>query len=210
MICGKRAEAAADQVQHDLADVGQAVTAALGLSAAIELTGQEHRVKSAESLARKYDDEAVSEGIPAAEFARQVNDVLRFSLVLPPGADYRPAVDNVLAQMTNRGYRVEPASVKNFWAAGNRFYGFNCTLTSPDGQTFELQLPTDESRRAGRLTHDPYEILRRKDELAPRRVHAYLRMLQINKRLGMADEDPTGSRRHVRREGRDARQVDSR
>jgi hypothetical protein len=185
-----RAEAAAGQVQHDLAEVGQAVTAALGLGETIDLYGQEHRVKGAESLARKYADEGRSEGIPAAEFAHQINDVLRFSLVLPPGEDYRPAVDRVLAELRQLDYQIDPESVKNFWGVGNRFYGLNCTLTSPDGQTFELQLPTEASRRVGKLTHEPYEILRRKNELAPRRVHAFLRMLEINKRYGMTGAIP--------------------
>lgn len=186
-----KAHAVADQVQADLADIGRAVTAELGLSEPIELRGEEHRIKSAESLARKYDDEARANGISAADFAEQVNDVLRFSLSMPAGMRYRVALERVFAELHSRGYEVDPESIKNFWNAGNRFYGFNCTITSPRGQTLKLQLPTEASWRTGKLTHDFYEVLRRDDELAPRRVHAFLRMMQINKRLEIDAAIPT-------------------
>ncbi|HEX6968032.1 MAG TPA: hypothetical protein VF174_04340 [Micromonosporaceae bacterium] len=181
-----RATEAADRVEGDLVAVGQAVSAAFGQP--VRLRGQEHRVKTAESLARKYHDEARVNDVPVTVFAGQVRDVLRFSLVMPGGARFKPAVERVVAELVERGYRIEDFA--NMWRPGNRRYGFTCTVTSPDGQVFELRLPTEQSWRADRLTDELDRVIRRPDELPARRVHAFLQVLAVNKRLAMADFIP--------------------
>ena len=192
-----RATAAADQVESELADIGRAVTAGLGLTDPMELRGQEHRIKSAQSLARKYNDQARADGIDVVEFARQVNDALRFSMALPPGQQYQPALRRVFAELSSRGYHLVLTADSNYWVPGNRFYGFNCTVRSPLGHVFELQLPTEASWRGQKMTHRLYEIVRQdgaggRPELPARRVHALLQMLATNKHLSMPDAIPPG------------------
>jgi hypothetical protein len=41
-------------------------------------------------------------------------------------------------------------------------------------------------------THEAYEVLRRRSQPNERRVHAFMRMLLVNRQLGMPDEVPPG------------------
>ncbi|MFI5485765.1 toxin glutamine deamidase domain-containing protein [Micromonospora echinaurantiaca] len=183
-----RAVAEADDVEAALDMVGLRVTEDLQLPSPVQLTDQGFRIKSFESLARKYLDEAQIVGVPVEDFVREVNDVLRFSFSMPSRERYRDAVVAVLDQLTRLGFRVEEC--KNFWKLGNRFYGFNCTLTSPGGFTFELQLHTEASRDVWLRTHRAYEVLRRTSELPERRVRAFLQMLAANRSSGIPGEMP--------------------
>ncbi|MFJ5598079.1 toxin glutamine deamidase domain-containing protein [Micromonospora parva] len=188
----ERALSAADRVENALAQIGQYVTGALDLSDPVRLREREFRVKGLESLARKYLDEARVATIDVTDFAASVNDVLRFCLELPSGMDYSNAVELVLAGLTEAGFSVPTSACKNFWRQGNRFYGLNCTLRSPDGMLIELQLHTPVSREAWLATHDEYEILRRPSNSPERRVDALLRMLGANRARGLPDELPDG------------------
>ncbi|WP_346119680.1 toxin glutamine deamidase domain-containing protein [Micromonospora coerulea] len=186
----ERAEAQAGSVQHELTAIGQRVTAQLGPELPVELRDHEFRVKSRASLARKFLDESASLGIPVEDFGQQVNDVLRFAFVVPGGDRYQSAVESVLAELGAVGFAVRDVDCKNFWRGGNRFYGFNCTVRSPEGQLFELQLHSEASRSAWLETHHSYEQLRRLDGSPSQRVEAFLRMLAINRTHGMPDEIP--------------------
>ena len=92
---------------------------------------------------------------------------------------------------------MNPRSLKNFWRPGNRCFGINCTMRSPEGQQFEVQFPTELSWRAELLTRESYEVARRQTvgperQPAPLRVHAFLRMLAVNKRLRIERPRPAG------------------
>ncbi|MGC5334856.1 hypothetical protein [Micromonospora sp. DT62] len=184
--------AAADEVEDALADVGARVTARLRLDQPIALQDREFRVKALDSLIRKYLDEAQALGISVEEFSRDVNDVLRFSFSMPSKDWYRDAVRAILAELTEMGYGVDAESCKNFWRTGNRFYGFNCTIVSPGGQIFEVQLHSDASRESWLLTHEAYEVLRRSSEAPERRIRALMQMLLVNRRSGMPGQVPPG------------------
>ncbi|RGC69635.1 hypothetical protein C5N14_04335 [Micromonospora sp. MW-13] len=187
-----RAVEAADEVESALRLVGQRVTASLLLRQPVELRDLEFRVKSLESLSRKYVDEASVVAVSVEDFAGEVNDVLRFSLAMPGPDAYRLALEGVLAGLENLGFDVDDGGCKNFWRIGNRFYGFNCTLRAPSGQIFELQLHSDASRDAWQRTHEAYEILRLLKESPSRRVDAFLEMLAVNRRCGMPQAVPQG------------------
>ncbi|WP_346536399.1 toxin glutamine deamidase domain-containing protein [Micromonospora sp. DPT] len=187
----RRAESVADAVEASLGAVCERVTAVLGGDRVVTMRDQEFRLKSSHSLARKFLDEAVALGMTAEEFSNQVNDVLRFCLVLPAADHYSTAIGQVLDELGRDGFHVEDQSCKNFWRAGNRFYGFNCTVRSPAGQVFELQLHTESSRAAWLGTHHAYEVLRRSDSAAVDRLEALLEMLAVNKRAGLPDEVPS-------------------
>ncbi|MEV4479194.1 toxin glutamine deamidase domain-containing protein [Micromonospora coxensis] len=187
-----RADSSADAVQDALVAISTQAAEQLGLQEPLYLTGAEHRVKDFDSLARKFLDEAAAEQIPVEDFAEDVNDVLRFCLVLPGGSRYVQSVEFVLAELMRLGFQADDAACKNFWRAGNRFYGFNATLRSPSGQTFELQLHTAASKDAWLETHDEYEVLRQLARTPAERVRAFLRMLSVNRERAMSSRIPHG------------------
>ncbi|MDG4836840.1 toxin glutamine deamidase domain-containing protein [Micromonospora sp. WMMD967] len=188
----ERARGAADQVEDALARVGRSVADTLGLGESIRLRGRRSRVKGLKSLARKYLDEARLAEIDVIEFASEVNDALRFCFEMPSGEHYTEAVELVLAGLVEAGFSVPSSTCKNFWRPGNRFYGLNCTLRSPDGMLIELQLHTPASREAWLATHEEYEVVRRPSHSPDRRIHAFLRMLVANRERGLPDVLPAG------------------
>ncbi|MER7415217.1 toxin glutamine deamidase domain-containing protein [Micromonospora peucetia] len=187
-----RAVAAADEIENALTQAGRRVTESLRLDHPIILRDQEFRVKALDSLLRKYLDEAQVVGVSVEEFSHDVNDVLRFSFSMPPKNRYRGAVRAILVELREMGFIVGDEDCKNFWRPGNRFYGFNCAIISPGGQTFELQLHSDSSRNSWMLTHQSYEVLRRSSEPPERRIHALMQMLSVNRQSGMPDQIPIG------------------
>ncbi|GAB3855364.1 hypothetical protein GCM10029963_50040 [Micromonospora andamanensis] len=184
------AAAEADQILADLQSVNAEVNAQLGLTGADALStlGEQHRVKGAESLARKYRTELEPLGYDVGSALDTVNDVVRFSVRGPESEAYGPAVDALLASLEAQGYQV--TDLKNFWHPGNRFFGLNCTLTAPSGRTFELQFPTDTSYNVGKQTHDQYEVMRDPAQSPAARVHAFLDILAVNKSNGIAASMP--------------------
>ncbi|WP_157756977.1 toxin glutamine deamidase domain-containing protein [Plantactinospora sp. KBS50] len=190
VLAGARPDA--DAILGDLEGVSGEINQRLGLTGDDALTplGAEHRVKTAESLARKYLAEFEFQDVSLDSALGDVNDIVRFSLRGPESAAYGPAVDAVLRGLEEKGYQL--TDVKNFWQPGNRFFGLNCTLGSPGGRTFELQFPTATSWAVGKQTHDAYEIVRDVDASAADRMHALLDILSINKASGIASRMPGG------------------
>ncbi|HKS98352.1 MAG TPA: hypothetical protein VJT31_02385, partial [Rugosimonospora sp.] len=200
---GPATRAIADSVMAHLQDAAHRVDQALGGDQGhARLVGEDRRVKSPESLARKYVSDALEaeiKGTPLSvdTFLGQANDIVRFSLEIPEGAYTGGRVLSVLHELGGLGYRAEDGgpidpqqAVKNFWQAGNRFYGLNVTLREPGGHLFELQFPTDRSWAAGKLTHDLYEQVRQEQLPAVQRVDAYLKILAINREYGLPEHVP--------------------
>jgi len=181
----------ADRILGDLRGALDGVTRELSLSSDDRpaIRGEEYRVKSAESLERKFFTERTAgEAVP--DFLERVNDLVRFSVRLPDGERYSEAYGAVVGRLEEQGYEV--TNVKNFWHEGNRNFGTNATLRSPDDRLFEVQFPTDASWRANKLTHEYYEVFRRLDEPIERRVHAFLNTLHVNEELRLGDRIPDG------------------
>ncbi len=187
----EQAQAVAQRVMADLQSVADLVNRALPEDQAMTLLGTENMVKDLPSLARKYVTESqVGIGDPR-QFLSEVNDLVRFSLRGPESESYGPVVITVLQQLVNMGYQVDSSlDVKNFWRPGNRFYGVNTTVTTPDGNVFELQFPTETSWRVGKETHVHYKTVRLPDEAAVARVEAFLRILAINKAHNIGHDMP--------------------
>lgn len=175
----RQAESGADTIQRDLESAG------------FPLVGTGERIKSYGSLARKFKAEGRFYARDERAFAEAyANDVLRFTVEIPEGNDYLPSLLRTLEVMGERGHEV--TDVKNFWAPGNRYFGVNSTLRSPSGQLFELKFATSLSIRADALTHELYEIVRRRGERAERQVHAQLNMIAINRQLDLSANIPPG------------------
>ena len=139
------AERQADAVQADLESLG------------FPLHNLEHRIKSFESLVQKYDREYQRFGGDPQEFAASHgNDVLRYTLILPDGAGYTDQLLTSVEALRAKGYAVE--AIKNFWAAGNRFYGVNATVRSQAGQLFEIQFLSELSKSPElKITDEPID-----------------------------------------------------
>ncbi|WP_083869248.1 toxin glutamine deamidase domain-containing protein [Nocardia niigatensis] len=180
----------ADRILADFRATLDSVTHDLGVEHdPLDMRGEDHRVKSADSLARKYFTER-EPGEQIGDFLNRVNDLIRFSVRLPEGEHYLPSLEATLDQMRDRGYEI--VDVKNFWREGNRYLGMNTTLRSPHGREFEVQFPTDAAWRANKLTHEPYEIFRRTEEPIERRIHAFFDILRINNDLELSEKIPPG------------------
>ncbi|MFG1884930.1 toxin glutamine deamidase domain-containing protein [Micromonospora sp. NPDC049102] len=188
----ERARAVADRVENALDQAGQDVSEAMRLTEPVRLRDRGFRVKSLDSLARKYLDEARGLSVGVEEFAETVNDVLRFLFEVPPGVGYGRTVRLILAALVEAGFSVPEGALKNFWRVGNRFYGFNGTLRTPDGILMELQFHTPESREAWLRTHDDYEILRRPPIRPESHPQAFLRMLALNREQRLPEHVPPG------------------
>jgi Ser/Thr protein kinase RdoA (MazF antagonist) len=184
----------ADRVMGDLNDIGARLSRALESQGhppgEVRLLGEEYRVKEFDSLARKFRDEGVAVGQTVERFAATVNDAVRFSLQLPGGAAYTPALDAVLADLSGRGYT--DIAVENYWAPGNMYNGLCVYLRAPGGQLMELQFPTELSWRASMDTHGFYEVRRLPTESPVARVHAGLATLRYLDSTGLSGQTPPG------------------
>jgi hypothetical protein len=158
------------------------------------LVDEHHRVKTVPSLARKFVSRAFLKGVSLEQFLEASTDRVRFSIELPEQI-YTAAVRDVLVTLNDSGYEV--LEVQSFWGDGKgRHNGLNVTVKNPDGFPVEIQFPTDRSRRAGKKTHDLYEIVRAEGDnntsLDIERAEAFLGILAVNKSYRMADHQPVG------------------
>ena len=182
----------ADRILADIQRIAADANTKLGLTGAdtLQTLGEKNRVKAAESLARKFSTELAPMGYGLDTALQTVNDIVRFSVRGPESEAYGPAVDQLLSTLEANRYQV--TDLKSFWHPGNRFFGLNCTLVSPNGRTFELQFPTATSYTIGNQTHVPYEVMRDPASPVAAQVHAYLDILVINKANGAAASMPGG------------------
>ena len=146
-----------------------------------ELQGLEYRVKTPSSTYEKMHER--EEGMDIGE----MKDVIRYTEIYPPDK-LAEGTNASLKDFESRGYTVD--RVKNTWDDENTSYrGINANLTSPDGQTFEVQFHTQESfdLKNGEL-HSLYEQRRTMADDDPRAVELDDRMSELSSKL----ERPNG------------------
>ncbi|MCM4082935.1 toxin glutamine deamidase domain-containing protein [Actinoplanes sp. TRM88002] len=177
------ADRVAEQVYRDLGAVVQALD-----HNAARLVGEEHRVKSVESLSRKFLEAFETGNVGIDEFISRVKDRVRFS-VETPEQNYGRTVTQVLAGLSELGY--VRTSAASFWADHGRHNGLNIWLTTPEGFRIEVQFPTPLSHEVGTKTHDSYETVRLGHKPAYQRVNAFLEIMATNKRLDIYAHRPT-------------------
>jgi len=146
-------------ITADLQTIAQEVLA--------ELVGLGNRFKSEESLIRKLVDYVGDDFRKLERKAETVNDVLRYTFVLPLES-YAEKLLEALKRLPELGYRIPENRIWNAWQTiGESFdkgyRGINITVISSKNQKFELQFHTEESFRLKTETHYLYEELRRKD-----------------------------------------------
>ncbi len=107
-----------------------------------ELIGLKNRLKTVESLERKIGDKARDEfGGDNEAAAADIGDSIRYTMQLDE-QNYAGGVKNTIDVLNQEGYKT---NVKNYWQENNIYKGVNVTVTSPDGQKFELQFHTPGS-----------------------------------------------------------------
>jgi hypothetical protein len=181
------ASSEADRVAHRVSSDLDSVLQSLDQNAA-RLVGEENRVKSVESLSRKFLEAFETEGVGLDDFLDRVKDRVRFSLEMSE-TNYGRSVARVLALLGDLGYH--RTSAANFWGDHGRHNGLNVWLTTPDGFRIEIQFPTALSHAVGKETHQRYETVRLGHKPAYERINAFLEILAINKRFDIYAHQPS-------------------
>lgn len=158
---------------------------------ALRVADEEHRVKTAASIARKVVTQRAVRRISADHVVAGLKDRVRFAIETPE-QNYGVLVKSALDDLAARGYAMR--TMESFWGDGEirRHYGLNVALVDPAGFALELQFPTPASRAVGKQAHDLDEILRVRAEAGFEYAHAqaFLNILAINKKAGMAHRQP--------------------
>jgi hypothetical protein len=154
------------KITADLQKIVQEVSA--------EMAGLEHRFKLEESLIRKLIDYVGDDFQKLGRKAKNINDVLRYTFVLPFEV-YAEVFQGTVERLSKLGYQIPEHRIWNAWQTiGERFdkgyRGINITVISSQNQKFELQFHTEESFRLKTETHILYEELRQKGISEKRQV----------------------------------------
>jgi hypothetical protein len=129
--------------------------------------GLEFKIKSEESLARKIRDGAaekpmgmVDPSAAAREEADQINDALRYTIILEPDGSYGRLFAEIGEKM--QLYKYTPVVSKNYWEKSTVYKGINMIFRTPgvSSMGFEVQLHTDDSFATKQLNHHEYEDVR--------------------------------------------------
>jgi hypothetical protein len=145
------------------------------------MEGLEHRLKGRVSLARKIHGDVIEKGVSSMDAARQINDSVRYTMMLPHG-DYTDGIMFVRRTLESEGFVIR--NVKNFWVPGNDYKGVHFIVADPKGVLFELQFHTDESMRVKNIVHGIYEKWRVMPD-GPDKTKLFEEM------VGISNEQPT-------------------
>jgi hypothetical protein len=144
------------QITVELKKIAQQVSA--------KIVGLGNKFKMEESLIRKLIDKSYGNVRKLPKKAETINDVLRYTFVLPIKV-YANAVRQTVEKLSDSGYQVPEHKIWNAWqivgSEKDRGYrGINCTVISSNGQKFELQFHTGDSFVLKTQTHYLYVELR--------------------------------------------------
>ncbi|HWB36877.1 MAG TPA: hypothetical protein VHA75_12710, partial [Rugosimonospora sp.] len=184
-------ETARSRANATLQELRQVVTDINAAGERATLIDEIHRLKTLDSLIRKFaaDYQARAEDPP--EFLARNPDLVRFTVQVAPEY-YGQTVRDVLDRLAELGYQHDDADVRNYWRPGNRWYGLGTVVRDQGGREVELQFPTASSREIGKRTHPLYDIVRHPDTPLPRRIDAFLNIIRINKDAGLETNLPQG------------------
>ncbi|MGI8641949.1 MAG: hypothetical protein ACR2MG_18625 [Pyrinomonadaceae bacterium] len=162
------AQAAANEpdITADLQNISSEVFA--------QIVGLENKFKTEESLTRKLIDLAEADSTEISRIARKINDVLRYTFVLP-FETYAEGFRQAIKKLRKSGYQIPDYKIWNAWGTMERrfdkgYRGINITVISSHKQKFELQFHTEESFRLKTATHRFYEELRNRRILEKREI----------------------------------------
>ncbi|MGS0578949.1 XopAD/skwp family type III secretion system effector [Xanthomonas oryzae pv. oryzicola] len=141
----------ARQMEPQVTDMLQNIAARHGG----QLAGTQHQLKSYSSLQEKLKQRVALKKQSLEEAAANVNDALRYSVVLEPQA-FTAGLRAVLAALDDQGHaRVKLTN--QFTDYPPVFKAINVTLRSPDGALWEIQFHTPETFALKERFHDLYK-----------------------------------------------------
>lgn len=123
----------------------------------METMGLEYRIKGKDSYLRKIKSNYSPTG---NEY--EVKDIVRYTYTAPPDELTKKALKSI---DTHKDLGYNTIEVKNYWLnKHNPYNGINTTISTPDGQRFELQYHTLESYEVKDKMHSDYEKWRLMDK----------------------------------------------
>ncbi|CBJ40587.1 Type III effector protein (Skwp3) (plasmid) [Ralstonia solanacearum CMR15] len=124
-------------------------------AAGAQLAGQHHRLKSSGSLKEKLKQLVAHKHMTLEDAIPQVNDALRYSVVLP-SQDFADGCRRIQAALDEHGHaRVK--LVNHFVKRYEPFSAVNVTLRDPEGHLWELQFHTPQTFELKEHYHDLYK-----------------------------------------------------
>ncbi|RIJ86910.1 Type III effector protein (Skwp5) [Ralstonia solanacearum] len=127
---------------------------------AVRLAGLEQAVKSTGSLEEKLGCLLAGKQLDLPEAVSQVNDALRYSIVLSPPA-FVPASRRIVAGLEEHGH-VMTERTNHFNRRGSAFRALSVTLQDPsDGLLWEVQFHTEQTFKLKERHHDLYKQVQR-------------------------------------------------
>ena len=157
------------QITHDML----CITKRLGTV----LVGLEYSVKTASSVKKKLvrmANKALEAGEKPKndfEYLREIGDLIRYTELV----DHNKMADKVRETMLlleDKGYDVYEIDNKYLNQKG-RYKAVHLNAISPSGQIFEIQIHSEETLAAGRMTHKLYEEWRKPETSLDRKAELY-------------------------------------
>jgi hypothetical protein len=140
----------------------------------------ESRVKSPQSLARKYADqlEALDDGEP--------DDILRYTMLTDSPERLVAETQLTVDRLREAGW--QPEFAMQSYTEGSRYKGIHVGFRCPSGETVEVQFHSAASVRVKEATTAPYEIERSSDASPADRAAARALCIELSNSL----EPPAG------------------
>ncbi|MHC6083021.1 XopAD/skwp family type III secretion system effector [Ralstonia solanacearum] len=160
----KRTAAALNEQAHAasarITSLLQANLRAWGGAGAVRLAGLEQAVKSTGSLEEKLGGLLAGKQLDLPEAISQVNDALRYSIVLSPPA-FTSASRRIGAGLEEHGH-VMTERTNHFNRLGSAFRALSVTLQDPsDGLLWEVQFHTEQTIKLKARYHNLYKQVQR-------------------------------------------------
>jgi len=125
-----------------------------------KMVGLEHRFKSKESLLRKVTSDVEEKGISQSEALNDINDVLRYTKILP-AETFLSDVVSIQNELESADWVQWDTKWKNYFRSGDAYDGYNTVLVNKNnGVRFELQFHTEETINIKNKNHILYEQFR--------------------------------------------------
>ncbi|MCV3211840.1 type III effector protein [Mesorhizobium sp. YC-39] len=140
----------ARQMDREITPMLQQVVSAFGG----DLAGLEHRQKSKGSLHKKLDSLMAAKNKNLEEAVADVNDALRYSVVLPP-QNFTEGCRRILAMLDQQGHA--RTKLTNHFTKSEAFSAVSVTLRNPAGAPWETQFHTAETFALKERYHDVYK-----------------------------------------------------
>jgi hypothetical protein len=141
--------------------------------------GWEFRQKSEKSIAEKIVRDSVEKDIPLEQAASEMNDLNRYTVVLPSDTFVEQTL-KAQAALEEAGFEPYDAKAKNYFTPGDDYDGYNTVYWDQNtGERFELQFHTEETAVLKEEAHLIYNEWRELPTDHPERTGMWERMVGL-------------------------------